>query len=59
MVDALAWDVYWQAQRLGFDMVYRLRRLDRLDAYDADWLVRRLVVLHDLLATQRQSMRDA
>ena len=57
--DLLVWEVYWQAQRVGFDTVYRLRRLDQLDAYGADWLLWCLVMLQDALAQQQRTAQDA
>ena len=56
--DLLVWDVYWQAQRVGFDTVYRLRRLDLLDAFAADWLLRCLVLLQDALWQQQRAAHE-
>jgi hypothetical protein len=54
--DVLAWDVYWQMQRLGFEAVYRLKRLDALDDYQRDWLVLRLVATHDAMQARHQAI---
>jgi hypothetical protein len=52
--DLLVWEVYWQAQRVGFETVYRLRRLDLLSTYAADWLLKCLVTLQDALWQQQR-----
>lgn len=56
--DRLAWEVYWQMQRVGWDAVNTLRKLDQLDAYEADWLLLRLVALHDTVQAQRQVSQE-
>jgi hypothetical protein len=56
--DWLAWDVYWQMQRLGWEAVQSLRKLDQLDAADAETLLMRLVALHDAIQAQRRDRQD-
>lgn len=56
--DLLVWEVYWQAQRVGFEMVYRLRRLDRLSDYAADWLLRCLVILHNVVWERQRAIQE-
>jgi hypothetical protein len=41
-------------QRLGWDAVRTLRKLDQLDAYMAEWLLRRLVLVHDAVQAQQR-----
>lgn len=55
--DLRAWDIYWKMQRIGFEAVYRLRRMEQLDDYAADWLLIRLVLLSDKVQVQQQ-MRE-
>ena len=52
--DRRAWNVYWQMQRVGWETVKTLRKLDALDEYEADWLLLRLVAMHDAVQAQQQ-----
>lgn len=56
--DLFAWEVFWQAQKVGWEAVRILRKLDTLDAYEADWLLTRLVILTEYVQAQQQAMRD-
>jgi hypothetical protein len=44
--------------RVGWEAVKTLRKLDELDAYEADWLLLRLVAMHDAVQAQHQAMQD-
>jgi len=56
--DVQAWEIYWQAQKVGWETVYRLRRLDQLDAYSADWLLTRLVTLQEYVHAHNQATQE-
>jgi hypothetical protein len=56
--DRLAWEVYWQMQRVGWEAVKTLRKLDELDEYEADALLLRLVALQDAVQAQHQAMQE-
>lgn len=45
-------------QRVGWDAVKTLRQLEQLDAYEAECLLMRLVVLHDAVQAQSQAMQE-
>lgn len=45
-------------QRLGWEAVQTLRKLDQLDAYAADWLLRRLTALYDAHLAQQQARQE-
>lgn len=46
-------------QRVGFDAVYRLGHLEQLDAYEREWLLKRLVLLEDAMRQRAQAMQAA
>lgn len=56
--DLLAWEVYWQAQRVGWEAVWHLRRLDRLSEYDADCLLIRVAMLADAVRQQQAVQQE-
>lgn len=56
--DLFAWRVYWEMQRVGWDAVKTLRKLDLLDEYDADWLLLRLLRLHDVVHAQKSAAQE-
>jgi len=56
--DLQAWEIYWQVQRVGWETVRTLRQLDQLDAYDADWLLVRLVTLQDYVQAQQREAQE-
>ena len=56
--DLQAWEIFWQAQKMGWDAVRTLRKLDHLDAYAADWLLTRLVILSEYVQAQSQAMQE-
>jgi len=45
-------------QRVGWETVRTLRQLDQLDAYDADWLLVRLVTLQDYVQAQQREAQE-
>jgi len=56
--DLQAWELFWQAQKIGWDAVRILRKLDQLDAYAADWLLTRLVILAEYVQARQQTMQE-
>jgi len=56
--DLQAWELFWQAQKIGWDAVRILLKLDQLDAYAADWLLTRLVILAEYVQARQQTMQD-
>lgn len=56
--DVLAWDIYCAMQRVGWDAVKTLRNLDELTAYDAEYLLQRLVALQDAVQAQHQQQQE-
>ena len=56
--DRFAWNVYWQMQQLGWEAVNTLRKLAQLSEYEADWLLTRLLVLHEAARVQQQERQD-
>jgi len=56
--DLQAWELFWQAQKIGWDAVRIFRKLDDLDAYAADWLLTRLVILAEYVQAQQQAIQD-
>ena len=56
--DLFAWRIYWEMQRVGWDAVKTLRKLDQLDEYAADWLLWRLTTLHDVVQAQSRAAQS-
>lgn len=56
--DLLAWEVYWQAQQVGWEAVWQLRRLDTFDDYAADWLLIRLIMLAEYVRQQQTIQQE-
>jgi hypothetical protein len=45
-------------QRVGWEAVKTLRKLEQLSEYEADWLLTRLVAMHDTVQAQQQAMQE-
>ena len=50
--------MYWQAQQVGWEAVWQLRRLDTFDDYAADWLLIRLIMLAEYVRQQQTIQQE-